>query len=167
MKNYTDILPEDNAYSDKLRRSECELSEIFRDVPMRAVHGDARFDNVIIGERCTVIDLDTAMIGYAAFDYGDMIRSVCTDRNALHRSEELTSGFLRGVGDALSQRERESLYYGVLRVTGELAARYFADTLSGGHYFGKTPRQCMARAESLMSQLEMFTSEENALKALL
>ena len=131
-----------------------ELAEIFADVPKRNIHGDAKADNIIIGKPCTVIDLDTAMNGYAALDYGDMVRSSDTGD-----TEALTRGFAEGLDWMLTDREVQSLYYGVLWCTGELAARYLTDVYADNRYFsGKSREQCRERAESLMIQLRDFVS---------
>ena len=137
---------------------------MFADVPKRSIHGDAKADNIIIGEPCSVIDLDTMMQGYAAIDYGDMVRSA-----DISRLDELTKGFAEGLDGLLTEKEVKSLYYGVLWVTGELAVRYLIDVYSEKPYFkGKTREQCRERADSLVKQLadieNMQESFENVIK---
>lgn len=129
------------------------ISEVFtQDLPLRNVHNDAKADNIIFGKKATVIDLDTVMSGFVAVDYGDMIRS--SDINAI---ENITQGFADGLGGILTREEINSLYYGILYVTGELAFRYASDSLSEERYFiTKTPEQCKRRAEELMSQFDYF-----------
>ncbi|MDE6036249.1 MAG: aminoglycoside phosphotransferase family protein [Ruminococcus sp.] len=135
-------------YFDGLR----DKLRIFDDIPERNVHNDAKTDNIIFGQKITVIDLDTSMKGYIAIDYGDMIRSAGTEN-----IEELTRGFADGLGDLLTPAEKDSLYYGILYVTGELAMRYIIDSVSGRRYFNtKTPTQCRKRAVDLMKQLEYY-----------
>ena len=129
-----------------------ELDEIFADVPKRNIHGDAKADNIIIGKPCTVIDLDTAMNGYAALDYGDMVRSAGTGD-----TEALTRGFAEGLDGMLTDREVQSLYYGVLWCTGELAVRYLTDVYAEKRYFtGKNREQSRERSVSLLKQLRKF-----------
>ena len=133
---------------DALRK---RLMHDFDGVPKRMIHGDAKADNIITGDICTIIDLDTVMTGYAALDYGDMIRS------AKGGISELTRGFLDGCGDILTKAESDSLYSGVLWVTGELAMRYLTDFYSPERYFtGKTREQCLERSEELISQLREY-----------
>ena len=86
---------------------------IFGDIPIRNVHNDAKTDNIIFGKKITVIDLDTSMRGYVAVDYGDIIRSAGTKNIA-----EITRGFADGLGNLLTPAETDSLYYGILYVTG-------------------------------------------------
>ncbi|MGZ3752158.1 MAG: phosphotransferase enzyme family protein, partial [Mucilaginibacter sp.] len=61
-----------------------DMSEILRsgnagDLPLRIVHNDTKFNNVLLDKddkaQC-VIDLDTVMPGYVAYDFGDSIRTI-------------------------------------------------------------------------------------------
>lgn len=161
-------------YFEKLSRIAPEKAELFKGIrerldgifteklPMRNVHNDAKADNVIIGRQCTVIDLDTAMPGYAALDYGDMIRSVCKgtapDMTAVG---EITRGFAEGLDGLLTGEEIASLYYGILCAAGELSMRYYIDGVGRNGYFkGKTPGECIYRGDELYAQLCMFTDYE-------
>lgn len=146
------------------------LEQVFTvDFPMRNVHNDAKIGNVIFGERCTVIDLDTAMEGYAALDYGDMIRSVCTaEKLDLTAVRDITLGFADGLGGLLSEDEVYSLYYGILYVTGELAVRYLIDYLRDEKYFkDKTSSACLSRANDLLRQLNMFIAGGDEITAII
>ena len=133
----------------------------FDGIPKRNIHGDAKQDNCIAGEPCAVIDLDTLMTHYAAYDYGDMVRSVC--RDGLSGLCDLTAGFARGLGGILSEAEIQSLYKGIICVTGELAMRYML-AAGGREDLGKAPAQCLERAESLVSQLDMFRRNERYIR---
>ena len=137
------------------------LEQVFTvDFPKRNVHNDAKISNVIFGEKCTVIDLDTAMDGYAAIDYGDLIRSVCTSEQLDFKVIcDVTNGFAAGLEGILTDDEIYSLYYGMLYVTGELAVRYLIDYLSEEKYFnGKSSAECLNRANELLRQLNLFIS---------
>lgn len=138
------------------------LEQVFTvDFPKRSIHSDAKISNIVFGEKCTIIDLDTAMPGYAAIDYGDMIRSVCTAERIDYKAiQDITKGFADGLDGALTDDEIYSLYYGILYVTGELAVRYLIDYISDEKYFrGKTSAQCLSRANELLRQLSAFISE--------
>ncbi|WP_028516877.1 aminoglycoside phosphotransferase family protein [Ruminococcus flavefaciens] len=142
---------------DKLRDT---LGQVFgSSLQKRIIHGDAKADNIIINHKMTIIDLDTIMCGYAAVDYGDLVRSVCKNGiNDLSPVRHITAGFSQGLGGILSDEEINSLYYGILWLTGELAVRYLIDFKSENKYFrGKTSAECLARAEQLLSQLKQFT----------
>ena len=143
---------------DKLRD---KLGQVFTaSLKKRIIHGDAKPDNVIISDTPTIIDLDTAMYGYAAIDYGDLVRSVCRGKEQfLTEINEVTQGFAQGLDGLLGADEISSLYYGVLWLTGELAVRYLTDAHSDVKYFrGKSSADCLARAEELLRQLDIFTA---------
>lgn len=127
------------------------LSEVFTpELPRRNIHNDAKSDNIIFGEKITIIDLDTSMSGFVAIDYGDMIRSGGDIRN-------ITQGFADGLGGLLTREEINSLYYGILYITGELAFRYCIDSLAEERYFiTKTPKQCLTRVDELLRQFKEY-----------
>ena len=153
-----------------LRELKEKLEEVFgRSMPERIIHGDAKTDNVITGKRTVLIDLDTVMYGYAALDYGDLIRSVSAGEEPdTERIREATEGFAEGLDGLLSEAEVSSLYYGILRSTAELAVRYYADSLSDEKYFrGKSTADCLDRAGQLMRQLRGFMDSEEELKRLI
>ena len=152
---------------DKLRDT---LGQYFpKELKKRVIHGDAKADNVIISGKMTIIDLDTAMYGYAAIDYGDLVRSVCkngiTDLSAVR---DITAGFLQGLDGLLSESEVGSLYYGILWLTGELAMRYLIDSRSEVRYFrGKSSADCLARGEELLRQLDGFIAAKANITAVI
>ena len=144
-----------------LKETEKRLRSCFEGVPVRIIHGDAKTDNIIIGETCTVLDLDTVMTSYAALDYGDLVRSVCGGGFSAEKVGEVTRGFVEGTGELLTARERETLSLGVLWVVCELAVRYLTDYYSPVRYFrGRTREQCLVRTKELISQLEAFLAAE-------
>ncbi len=154
----------------KLDRLRDTLEQVFTDsLKKRIIHGDAKPDNIIISATPTIIDLDTVMRGYVAIDYGDLVRSVChgneTDIQAIR---EITHGFSQGLKKLLKTDEVNSLYYGILWLTGELAARYLIDSLSNVKYFrDKNSADCLARAEELLLQLDIFTIHEEKIKEII
>ena len=139
-----------------------KLGQVFTDsLKKRIIHGDAKPDNIIAGAPASIIDLDTVMYGYAAIDYGDLVRSVCRGADSpLDAVGSITAGFAEGLCGTLCSDEVDSLYYGILWLTGELAVRYLADSKRENRYFrGKSSADCLARAEELLAQLSFFTAE--------
>lgn len=144
------------------------LSFSFEGVPVRIIHGDAKTDNILVGEPCIVLDLDTVMLGAAALDYGDMVRSVCTHGVDVKAVRELTEGFKSGLGGFLADAEKVSLFSGILWVTGELALRYLTDYYSEERYFiGKTREQCLIRSQELLGQLGSFLEAEQDIRRII
>ncbi len=142
-------------------------------VPQRIVHNDCKISNVLFdrqsGEALCVVDLDTAMPGLAAFDFGDMARSMA------HRGDEdapdpagvevdlelftaLASGYLDGAR-FLTAGERQSLVDGALVLTLEQAVRFLTDHLQGDIYFrvertGQNLDRCRVQFALLESLLD-------------
>lgn len=135
-----------------------DIDRIFNErLPKRNIHGDAKLANVIFGERCTVLDLDTLSLGWAALDLGDLVRSACPQSPDIRVISELAAGYAEGLGGLLTDSEVSSLYWGILYVTGELAMRYYIDWIGREGYFkGKAPEQCLCRARDLIHQLRQF-----------
>lgn len=145
-----------------------DLGQVFTGaLKKRIIHGDAKPDNVICGNICTIIDLDTAMYGHAAIDYGDLVRSVCRG-NDLAPVREVTEGYAKGLCGLLDDDEVSSLYYGVLWITGELAVRYLIDSYSEVKYFrGKSSADCLDRANELFCRLDFFDSHGTEIKEMI
>lgn len=106
--------------------------------PLRLVHNDVKWANVLINPVTlmpeTLIDYDTVMAGYAAFDFGDAVRSACvTESNELNL--QMLRSFSAGYMGEYKGISPEEAALGAISVTAELAARYLRDYLSGGNYF--------------------------------
>ncbi|MBQ9899108.1 MAG: aminoglycoside phosphotransferase family protein [Ruminococcus sp.] len=142
------------------------LAAIFSDeLPRRNVHGDAKIANVLTGERCTLLDLDTLSRGWAALDFGDTVRSSCPENPDIPTITDIARGYAEGMQGLLAPQEISSLSDGILYVTAELAMRYYIDAASGEGYFkGKTPAQCLARADGLMTQLRGFLDRMDVIR---
>ncbi len=133
-------------------------------LPLRNIHGDTKADNIIFGEKLTVIDLDTAMSGYICADYGDMIRSVTAKEFSLSAVSDATNGFAEGLDGLLTAEEINSLYGGIVLIISELAERY-----SGGsvNFPNKTAEQCLERQRELRLQLSEFNDFERDIRAVI
>ncbi len=119
-------------------------------IPVRVTHNDTKLNNILMdahsGKGLCVIDLDTVMPGSLLYDFGDSIRfaanNTAEDDPDLSRVflrldlyEEYVSGFLAGVGDAITEEEIALLPESVLILTYELALRFMTDYLNGDKYF--------------------------------
>jgi len=131
-----------------------EMSEIMRlgkagILPLRIVHNDTKFNNVLLDSddkaQC-VIDLDTVMPGYVAYDFGDSIRSIInttaedeadTDMISLNIPlfEAYAKGYLKAAADFITEKEINSLIKGVLLLPYIQAVRFLTDYLEGDVYF--------------------------------
>lgn len=132
-------------------------------LPLRVTHNDTKTSNVLFdrktGEYLAVIDLDTVMPGLVAFDFGDAIRVAASTVDEdekdlgkvavdLEKYEAFARGFVRALGDMLTDDEEESLALGAVAMTAECGVRFLTDYLDGDKYFRiHYPDQNLARAK--------------------
>lgn len=115
----------------------------------RVVHNDTKINNVLFdeaGKGLCVIDLDTVMPGYIAYDFGDGIR---TSANTADEDEEdlglisydmdifeaFTQGFIDSTGKLMSREEIDSLAYAALLFPFIMGIRFLTDYLEGDKYY--------------------------------
>jgi hypothetical protein len=118
-------------------------------LPVRITHNDTKFNNILLDKdnniQC-VIDLDTVMPGYVAFDFGDAIRTIINtavedeaDLNAIQLNiplfEEFTKGYLSQTKSFLTEAELKSLVMGVLLLPYMQSIRFLTDYLEGDVYY--------------------------------
>lgn len=149
----------------------------------RVTHNDTKLNNVMLddatGEGICVIDLDTVMPGLAAYDFGDMVRTMtCTaaeDETDLSRVkmdfelfEVVARGYLKGAGGFLSKAEVESLIFGAKVIVFEQGIRFLTDFLAGDTYYKVTrPEQNLQRCRTQFKLLETIEQQESEMNRLL
>ncbi|MCC8407573.1 aminoglycoside phosphotransferase family protein [Mucilaginibacter sp. UR6-1] len=118
-------------------------------LPKRVTHNDTKFNNVLLNsndEAQCVIDLDTVMPGYVAYDFGDAIRTIINttvedeaDLDKIQLNLPLfnayTKGYLLEAGRFLTKAEANSLIMGVLLLPYMQAVRFLTDHINGDTYF--------------------------------
>ena len=140
------------------------------EIPTRVTHNDTKLNNVLIddetGKGICVIDLDTVMPGSLLYDFGDSVRFAANNGAEdaedlsevwldLDRFTEYSKGFLCGVGEAITEREKEFLPMSVFLLTYELALRFMTDYLNGDTYFKiKYPEHNIVRTRAQIKLLE-------------
>lgn len=118
-------------------------------LPVRITHNDTKFNNVLLDAddkaQC-VIDLDTVMPGFVAYDFGDAIR---TSVNAAAEDEKdlskisvnlelfkgFTKGYLQETSKFLTDSELDSLILGVTLLPFIMGLRFLTDYLDGDNYY--------------------------------
>jgi len=118
-------------------------------LPKRVTHNDTKFNNVLLDsndEAQCVIDLETVMEGYVAYDFGDAIRTII-NRAAEDEADLLkiqpnlplfsayTKGYLENAANFLTDKEIESLVKGVLLFPYMQGVRFLTDHLNGDTYY--------------------------------
>ena len=169
------VLPE----VEFIRQRVYEMSEILRlgragKLPLRIVHNDTKFNNVLLNEddhaQC-VIDLDTVMPGYVAYDFGDSIRTIANtapedevnigliDINT-SLFESYTNGYLEEAVYFLTESELDSLLKGALLLPFAQTVRFLTDYLEGDHYYKiRSPDHNLQRTRAQLALVKKL--EEN------
>lgn len=146
-------------------------------LPKRITHNDTKFNNILFNQQdkaICVIDLDTVMPGYVAYDFGDAIRTIINtaaeDEADLSKIklniplfEAYTKGYLAEAGKFLTANEVKSLLLGVFLLPYMQAVRFLTDYLEGDHYFKIAyPEHNLVRTKAqlhLLKQLEEHEAE--------
>lgn len=147
-------------------------------LPLRIVHNDTKFNNVLLDSndkaQC-VIDLDTVMAGYVAYDFGDSIRTIINtasedevniNKIGLNTSlfEAYTKGYLEQAIGFLTEAEVDSLLNGVLLLPFIQAVRFLTDYLEGDHYFKtNSVRHNLERTRAQLKLVKKLDDNRNAL----
>ncbi|MDR6944046.1 phosphotransferase enzyme family protein [Mucilaginibacter pocheonensis] len=145
-----DVLPE-LAFVIKRADSMVAVMDLGKEekLPLRIIHNDTKFNNILLDmndhEQC-VIDLDTVMPGYVAYDFGDAIRTIIN--TAPEDEEDLakidlsiplfkaySEGYFKNAAGFLSDTEIKSLSMGVLLIAFMQGVRFLTDYIDGDIYY--------------------------------
>ncbi|MCB9890167.1 MAG: aminoglycoside phosphotransferase family protein [Planctomycetes bacterium] len=138
------------------------------------VHGDTKLNNILFdkddGHAVAVVDLDTCMVGWSLFDFGDLVRftaatsvedevdlakaGTCVDYFAA-----IAGGWIEGSGGA-TDRERELMPLAARLVTLTLGMRFLADYVAGDVYFKCDPTRLAHNLERARCQFAMVADME-------
>jgi len=165
---------------DKMRRV-IKLARSGR-LPLRITHNDTKFNNVLLDQydnvQC-VIDLDTVMPGYVAYDFGDAIRTIInsaaedepeTSKIVLNIPlfQAYTEGYLSEAKDFLTNDEVDSLLYGALLLPYMQAVRFLTDYLEGDTYYKiHYPDHNLVRTKAQLKLVDELERHEEELESIL
>ncbi len=159
-EKYSEICT-DNERKEAFSLMKYDLNRILRDMPKRTIHGDTKYSDIVIGDLSVVIDLDTVMQGYVAYDFGDLVRSVCTEEDYFTALYDVACGYADGIENTLTNVEIDSLYYGMLWCTAELSMRYTLGSLRKENSFlGIPAAKCRERADQIYNQFKAFRDDK-------
>nr|WP_199156528.1 aminoglycoside phosphotransferase family protein [Pedobacter sp. ASV2] len=118
-------------------------------IPIRIVHNDTKFNNILLDKddraQC-VIDLDTVMPGYVAYDFGDGVRTIVNtgqeDEGDISKIgvnltlySAFTEGYLSETISFLNAQEIRSLSEGAILFPYMQAVRFLTDYINGDRYY--------------------------------
>ena len=148
-------------------------------LPKRVIHNDTKFNNVLLNikdEAQCVIDLDTVMDGYIAYDFGDAVRTIINttvedeaDLSKIRLNIPLfnayTKGYLKEAGQFISNTELNSLFKGVLLLPYMQSVRFLTDYLNGDQYFKiKFEGHNLQRTRAQLQLLKMLDQSSEILQ---
>ena len=147
-----------------------EVNDLITILPQKVSHNDTKINNLLFSsithQAIAVIDLDTCMPGFLMHDFGDMVRTCCSNlpEDGTHLSQmivrkdifkALATGYISTLNKQMNPVEKDSLLVGALLIPFIMAIRFLTDYLDGDNYFAeKHKRHNLARAEN---QLRLFT----------
>jgi Ser/Thr protein kinase RdoA (MazF antagonist) len=157
---------------------ECSAWSSSPELRLRVTHNDTKLNNILFDaatrRALCLVDLDTVMPGYIAYDFGDLVRTcLCTAPEDAHDPAQvgldfslfapLAEGYLSARVPDLTPLELRSLGRGPLWIVLELALRFLTDYLQGDTYFKVArPEHNLDRARTalaLLVQLELRERE--------
>lgn len=151
-------------------------------IPLRITHNDTKFNNVLLNsqdEAQCVIDLDTVMPGYVAYDFGDAIRTIINttaeDEADLEKVqlnvplfEAYTKGYLASAHHFLYPMEVKSLVDGVLLLPYMQMVRFLTDYLNGDTYYKVShPKHNLQRTKAQMKLVMEIERHETMLRGII
>ncbi|WP_428329212.1 phosphotransferase enzyme family protein [Mucilaginibacter sp.] len=176
-------LPEVSAEIAFINQRRTQMGRILKmgregELPLRITHNDTKFNNVLLDEndhaQC-VIDLDTVMPGYLAYDFGDAIRTIINnspedeaDIDNISLNIPLFSAYVKGylqqtVG-LLTETEVHSLIEGVLLLPYMQFVRFLTDYLEGDIYYKiYSPQHNLQRARAQFQLLKKLEEAKTTL----
>jgi len=118
-------------------------------LPLRVTHNDTKFNNILFNEKdCAqcIVDLDTLMPGYVAYDFGDAVRTLINtaaedecDLSKISLNlpifEAFTKGYLTESVEWLTEGEIKSLCLSVPLFPYMQGVRFLTDYLQGDTYY--------------------------------
>lgn len=168
-------------YVFELQKEILVLSELKEknNFPIRITHNDAKLSNILFDKNdngLAVIDLDTVMPGIVHFDFGDSIRSICS--NTVEDSQDLKQttinlkfyeayckGFASETSNILTSEEVKYLPLGIKTLIYIMGLRFLTDFLNNDVYY-KTAYENhnLIRAKNQMALLKSAIQNYDEIK---
>lgn len=119
-------------------------------LPVQVTHNDTKINNLLFANSTkkpiAVIDLDTCMPGFIMHDFGDMVRTCCSnlaeDGTALNEMalrldifEGLATGYVESFSGKMTTVEKDSLVIGAQLLPFMIGVRFLTDFIDGDNYF--------------------------------
>ena len=143
--------------------------DISKKLPLHVTHNDTKINNLLFttGDKpCAVIDLDTCMPGLLMHDFGDMVRTCCSNLAEDDTSTDkmvikfdifaaLIQNYQNAFGDKMTALEKDSLIVGAKLLPFIIGTRFLTDHLNGDNYFQVSREN--HNLDRAISQVQLFT----------
>jgi len=157
-----------------------QVIEISNKLPVHVTHNDTKINNLLFSasshQPCAVIDLDTCMPGLLMHDFGDMVRTCCSnlaeddtdiDSMVLNLSifEALIINYQDTFADSITESEKQSLIVGARLLPFIIGTRFLTDHLNGDKYFHTSRvNHNLDRAKNQLQLYKLITAAESNLQ---
>ena len=126
------------------------VTKLVEKLPVQVTHNDTKINNLLFSsatkEPIAVIDLDTCMPGFIMHDFGDMVRTCCSnlpeDGKQLDEMfvridifEALATAYIKSFKGSISLLEQQSLVIGAQLLPFMIGVRFLTDFIDGDNYF--------------------------------
>lgn len=149
-----------------------------RTFPLRICHNDCKLNNILFSrdvKALCLIDLDTVMPGFFAYDFGDAVRTIANpaaeeekDLAKIQFSLDMFRSFTDGLAlnrQILSDEELAGLPMSIVYMPFMHGLRAFTDFLLGNRYYQVTyPDENLDRAKSLFRFSELAMENQRAIQ---
>jgi len=127
-----------------------KVDKLVQELPTQVTHNDTKINNLLFSSESSqpiaVIDLDTCMPGFIMNDFGDMVRTCCSNlpedgedlANMSVRMdvyEALAEGYVNAFSGNMTELELTSLSIGAQLLPFMIGIRFLTDFLDGDLYF--------------------------------
>ena len=156
-----------------------KVNELSKSLPTRVTHNDTKINNLLFcnisNKAKAVIDLDTCMPGFLMNDFGDLVRTTCTNIDENNKNiadmvfqldffKVITTAYLNVFKNNITHSEKESLVVGAQLLPYMLAIRFLTDYLNGSVYFHtEYEDQNIDRVKNQLHLFELIKSNQKEL----
>ncbi|NPD47035.1 MULTISPECIES: aminoglycoside phosphotransferase family protein [unclassified Lentimicrobium] len=119
------------------------------EIPLRVTHNDTKLSNILFDNNdkaLAVIDWDTLMPGIIHYDFGDSVRTICSNSTEdetdldkvtfnLEYYKSYKGAFINELDGILSEKEKDLLDLAPPTITFIMGLRFLTDYLNGDQYY--------------------------------
>lgn len=156
-----------------------KVAELVKVLPIQVTHNDTKINNLLFNSESkkpiAVIDLDTCMPGFVMHDFGDMVRTCCSnlpedavelDQMQIRMDifEALSKSYIQSFEGKITKLEQESLVIGAQLLPFMIGIRFLTDFIDGDNYFHtKYAEHNLDRAKNQLHFFKLLNQSENKL----